>query len=166
MTVPEVASTGASPQGRPAVPATRVIAVFGDHAGSSLRIVHHVRQGARDIPVWLYATSPPPPELAALCGRVVVHRNSLRLVLAAQRELWPRRAALAAGAWTGKGGGRLLKLCPFAIPPFRSLFLNRSGDFLPGTPRRVAAHCGHRLRERAHEAAVRAGKSARTPGSS
>src|SRR5205085_5636102 len=79
------------------------------------------------------------------------------LLATAQRELWPLRAALSVGQWTGRGE-RLLKLCPFLVPPFRSLFLNRSGDFLPGTPRRVAAHCRHRLREGAHHAAVRVGE--------
>ena len=89
------------------------------------------------------------------CNHVVVCGNPVRLLLTAQRQLWPRRAALAIGTWTGRGGSGLLKLCPFLVPPFRSLFLNRNGDFLPGTPRHMAVHCRHRLSECAHDVAVR-----------
>ena len=144
----------ASQRNGPAAPSPRVIALFAEDHESSLHAIRHVRQGAGDLPVWLYSTAAPPPGVTALCDRVVVHQNPVQLVLTAQRQLWPRRAALAVGTWTGRGSG-LLKLCPFLIPPFRSLFLNRSGDFLPGTPVRVAAHCGHRLRESMHNAAVR-----------
>src|SRR5437868_15034809 len=67
----------------------RVIAVFAGDAESSLRVLRHVRSGAAGFPVWLYSTVPPPPEIAALCNRVVVRRGSLRLLATAQRELWP-----------------------------------------------------------------------------
>lgn len=132
----------------------RVVAVFADDADSALRAIRHIRQGAHGTPVWLFSTAPPPPGVAAVCNRIVVHPNPLRLLLKANQELWPRRAALAVGAWTGNGS-RLLKICPFLVPPFRTLFLNRNGDFLPGTPAPVARHCRHRLRERTHDAAVR-----------
>jgi glycosyltransferase involved in cell wall biosynthesis len=133
----------------------RVIALFADDAESSLRVIRHVREGAQGTPVWLYSTAQPPPGVTALCNHVVVCGNPVRLLLTAQRQLWPLRAALAVGTWTGRGGSGLLKLCPFLVPPFRSLFLNRNGDFLPGTPKHMAVHCRHRLSERAHDVAVR-----------
>lgn len=139
--------------------APRVVAVFAEDSDSSLRAVLHVRNGA-ELPVWLYSTTQPPPEVAQLFHRVIIRRHPLGVLAAAQRELWPARAALSVGAWTGRGS-RVLRLCPFLVPPFRALFLNRSGDFLPGTPARVAAHCLHHLRENAHNAAVRAGEIAR-----
>jgi hypothetical protein len=136
-----------------------VIALFADDAESSLRVIRHVREGAQGTPVWLYSTAQPPPGVTALCNHVVVCGNPVRLLLTAQRQLWPRRAALAVGTWTGRGGSGLLKLCPFLVPPFRSLFLNRNGDFLPGTPKHIAVHCRHRLSERAHELPCDAVKS-------
>ncbi|HXA48913.1 MAG TPA: hypothetical protein VNV86_01345, partial [Candidatus Acidoferrum sp.] len=104
--------------------------------------------------MWLYSTVQPSSEIAKMCERVVVRHSPLRLVALAQRELWPMRAALAVGAWTGDGSW-VLKLCPLLVPPFRSLFLNRSGDFLRGTPGPVAAHFRHGLRESLHNRAVR-----------
>ena len=150
-------STLTAPAPGPAVATAspRVIALFADDAEGSLSVIRHVSEGARGTPVWLYSTTHPPPDVTALCNRVVVCGNAVRLLLTAQRQLWPRRAALTVGTWTGKGGSGLLKLCPFLIPPFRSLFLNRNGDFLPGTPKHVAAHCRHRLSERTLDAAVR-----------
>jgi len=133
---------------------SRVIAIFAEDPGHSLRAIRHVHTGAAGTPVWLYSTAPPAPEVASLCSRVVVGRNGLQVLAIAQRELWPFRAALSVGVWAGRGS-RLLRLSPFLVPPFRSLFLNRHGDFLPGRPGPVAAHCSHRFREAAHNALVR-----------
>jgi glycosyltransferase involved in cell wall biosynthesis len=135
----------------------RVIAVFSDQPVRSFQAIRHVQRGAAGAPVWLYTTVAPGPELASLCERVTLRRTSLQLLLAAYRELWPLRAALLVGSWTGDGA-RLLKLCPFLVPPFRALFLNERGDFLPGTPAAVASHCRHRAREAVHNAAVRSGE--------
>jgi glycosyltransferase involved in cell wall biosynthesis len=138
---------------------SRVVAIFSADPDSTLRALRHISEGASGTPVWLYSTVTPPAHVAELCERVVVRRSPLRLVTIAQRELWPLRAALAVGAWTGKGS-LLLKLCPLLVPPFRSLFLNRSGDFLRGTPGHITAHLRHRLREGLHDRAVRGGEIA------
>jgi glycosyltransferase involved in cell wall biosynthesis len=137
----------------------RVVAIFSADPDSTLRALHHVREGAGGTPVWLYSTVPPPAGIADMCERVVVRRNAFRLIAIAQRELWPLRAALAVGAWTGEGSV-LLRLCPLLVPPFRSLFVNRSGDFLRGTPGPVAAHLFHWLRESLHDRRVRGGEIA------
>jgi glycosyltransferase involved in cell wall biosynthesis len=138
---------------------SRVVAIFSADPESTLCALHHVREGAAGTPVWLYSTVQPPVGIATMCDRVVVRRSPLRLIAIAQRELWPLRAALAVGAWTG-GGSVVLKLCPLLVPPFRSLFVNRSGDFLRGTPGPVAAHVFHRLRESLHDRRVRGGEIA------
>jgi glycosyltransferase involved in cell wall biosynthesis len=138
---------------------SRVVAIFSADPDSTLRALHHVREGAAGTPVWLYSTAPAPGGIAELCERVVVRRSPVRLIATAQRDLWPLRAALAVGAWTGEGSV-LLRLCPLLVPPFRSLFVNRSGDFLRGTPGRVAAHVLHCLRESLHDRRVRGGEIA------
>ena len=149
-------STGPGPWCASSVSASsaRVIAVFSDRPDSSLRVIRHLQDGANGTPVWLYSTVAPGPELAALCDRVILRPNPLRLLIAAQRQLFPMHAALVVGDWSGDGS-RLLKLGPFLIPPFRALFLNRTGDFLPGTPAHVYRHGRHQLRESLHNHAVR-----------
>ena len=149
-------STGPGPCYARTVSATsaRVIAVFSDLPDSALRVLRHVQDGANGTPVWLYSTVAPTPELAELCDRVILRPNAARLLVAAQRHLFPLRAALLVGDWTGKGS-RLLKLCPFLVPPFRTLFLNRTGDFLPGTPAHVSRHCHNQVRETLHNHMVR-----------
>lgn len=132
----------------------RVIAVFSDLPDSALRVLRHLQDGANGTPVWLYSTVAPTAELAELCDRVILRPNAAQLLVAAQRHLFPLRAALLVGDWTGRGS-RLLKLCPFLVPPFRTLFLNRAGDFLPGTPTHVSRHCHHQFREILHDQAVR-----------
>src|SRR5450759_4098021 len=117
----------------------RVAAVFAFRTPDASKAVSHLRQGAPGTPVWLYSTVPPSAETAVLCERVWVCASPWRLLLQAQKHLWPLRAALAIGAWTGGRGNWLLKLSPFLIPPFRALRLNRSCYFMPGTPRFVAA---------------------------
>lgn len=134
----------------------RVAAVFAFRTADASQAVLHLRQGAPGTPVWLYSTVPPSAEAAVLCERVFVCSSPWRLLLQAQKHLWPLRAALAIGAWTGGRGNWLLKLSPFLIPPFRVLLLNRSGDFLPGTPRPVTAHFRHVAQEAGHNAEVRA----------
>jgi glycosyltransferase involved in cell wall biosynthesis len=134
----------------------RVAAVLAFRAADASKAVFHLRQGAPGTPVWLYSTVPPSAETAVLCERVFVCSSPWRLVLQAQKHLWPLRAALAVGAWTGGRGNWLLKLSPFLIPPFRALMLNSSGDFLPGTPRPMAAHFCHVTQEAEHNAEVRA----------
>jgi glycosyltransferase involved in cell wall biosynthesis len=149
-------STGPGPWCASAASASsaRVIAVFSDLSDSSLRVIRHLQDGANGTPVWLFSTVAPVPELAALCDRVILRPNAAQLLIAAQQQLFPLRAALLVGDWTGDGSS-LLKLCPFLVPPFRALFLNRTGDFLQGTPANVFRHCHHRLRESLHNDAVR-----------
>ena len=134
----------------------RVAAIFAFRTPDASTAVFHLRQGAPGTPIWLYSTAPPSAVTAALCQRVLVCSSPWRLLLQAQKHLWPLRAALAVGAWTGGRGNWLLKLSPFLVPPFRALLLNRSGDFLPGTPRQVAAHLRHVAQEAGHNARVRA----------
>ena len=127
----------------------KVAAVFGFSPATCHGAVLHLRQGAPGIPLWLFSTSSPLPETAALCERVIVRRNSVALFFQAQRELWPRSVAITAGAWTGKGGSRVLKLAPLLVPPFRAVFANGNGDFLSGTPANILRHCQCRMRDAA-----------------
>jgi hypothetical protein len=124
----------------------KVAAVFGFSPATCHSAVLYLRQGAPGIPLWLFSTSIPLPETAALCERVVVRRNSVALFFQAQRELWPCSVAISAAAWTGKRGNLVLKLAPLLVPPFRAVLANRHGDFFSGTPAEILRHCTVPLR--------------------
>lgn len=130
----------------------RVAAVFACAPEACRAAVWHLRRGAPEVPVWLFSTTRPSPETAALCERVFVRRSSLVLVAEGHLRLWRRWVALAVAAWTGDRGKWPLKLAPFLIPPFRALLLNEHGDFLAGTPGNVWLHCRHRVHDRAGSA--------------
>jgi len=134
----------------------KVSAVFAAGTGGCDRLVRHLRAGAADIPVWLFSTAEPNPETAALCEKVVVRRGALALFFRAQRELWRRSVAICAGSWTGEPGNPILKLAPWLVPPFRAVFANGNGDFLPGTPRNALMHGCRRVRDACHSGWVRA----------
>ena len=124
----------------------RVVAVFAVSPQSAHIAVLHVRQGAPEVPVWLYSTARPLPETAGLCERVEVQPNGLLLLLQAQLQLWRRWVSLSVGAWTREPGPWPLKIAPLLIPPFRTVFLNENGDFFPGTIANVFRHCRWQLR--------------------
>jgi glycosyltransferase involved in cell wall biosynthesis len=109
--------------------------------------VTHLREGAPDVPVWLYSTAAPLPETEQLCERVVVRRSPMSLLAAAERQSWPRWVALTVAPWTGDRSGWSLKIAPFLIPPGRALLLNENGDFFAGAPGNIAAHAGRRWRD-------------------
>ncbi|MDR3703244.1 MAG: glycosyltransferase family 4 protein [Candidatus Sulfopaludibacter sp.] len=143
---------------------TDVAVVFGPTPESCEQAVVHLRNGAPEVPIFLFSTAPPHPDTAALCERVCVRSSSLALLLDAERTLWRRWVTIGVGVWSGARRQRLLKWAPFLIPPFRVLLLNGNGDFLPGTPRPVLVHgrrmlhdrvCSlwHGVRESAHSAA-------------
>src|SRR5262249_52414413 len=128
----------------------KVAAVFGFTPAACHAAVVHLRNGAPDVPVWLFSTAPPLPETAELCERVELRRRSLALLLRAEFQLWPRWVALSVGMWTGQHGKWPLKLAPFLIPPFRILILNDNADFFAATPPVILRHCGRRLRDAVH----------------
>jgi len=97
------------------------------------------------VPVWLFATSPPPAETAALCERIYIQRGALRLLFQAERRLWPVWVALAVAPWTGEPGRWSLKLAPLLVPPFHALLVNENGGFFHGSPGPVCRHVWHRL---------------------
>jgi len=111
------------------------------------RAVLHLRQGAPGVPVWIFATTQPLDETAALCASVQVRRGGLGLLIEAERRTWPFWVALGVASWNGRRGGWWLKLAPFLIPPCRALIQNDSGDFFPGSPGQVLRHSGRRLRD-------------------
>src|ERR1700678_547884 len=82
----------------------KVIAVFAVCASDAGQSVRYVRNGAPDVPVWLFSLETPARETSALCERVVVQNTSLRLFLTAQRLLWPRFVALSTAPWNGSPG--------------------------------------------------------------
>jgi hypothetical protein len=98
----------------------KVAVVFGPDPPLCHRAVVHLARGAKDVPVWVFSTSPPLPETAALCERVSVAPNSRALLVDAARQLSRRWVALAVAAWTGERRGWLLKLAPFLMPPSAS----------------------------------------------
>jgi glycosyltransferase involved in cell wall biosynthesis len=125
----------------------KIAAVFGFSPATCHGAALHLRQGAPGIPLWLFTTSAPLPETAALCERVAVRRNSVALFFQAQRELWRHSVAISAGAWTGSRGNPVLKLAPLLVPPFRAVLSNGNGDFLSATPANILRHCQRRVRD-------------------
>jgi glycosyltransferase involved in cell wall biosynthesis len=117
----------------------KVASVFSVNAAASRQAVLHLREGAPDVPVWLFTTVVPLPETAALCERVYRENSAVILVARAERTLWHRSVAISVGTWTGSGAWAL-KLAPFLIPPFRALILNGHGGFFSGTPSNVLTH--------------------------
>jgi glycosyltransferase involved in cell wall biosynthesis len=128
---------------------TKVAIVFGGAPPACHRAVLHLRAGAPDVPVWVFCTARPLLETEALCERVCVRSSTVALLLAAERQAWPRWVALGIAPWTGDSGGWPLKLAPFLIPPGRALLLNENGDFFHGSPGAIARHMGRRCHDRA-----------------
>ena len=119
---------------------TKVAVVFGTTPDSCHQAVAYLRNGAPEVPVFLFSTVQPLPATTALCERVRVRPSSLGLLLDAQWNLWRYWVAISVGVWSGGRRQWLMKWAPFLIPPFRVLLLNGHGDFLPGTPRQVLMH--------------------------
>jgi glycosyltransferase involved in cell wall biosynthesis len=145
----------------------KVSSVFGVNAEASHRAVLYLREGAPEIPVWLFTTTAPLPETAALCERIYLNTNPFALVAVAESRLWERWVAISVATWVGGSDGFLLKLAPFFTPPFRVLILNKDGGFFSGSPGNVGVHCARagwdsvqaawaHLREAAHDFRVRA----------
>jgi glycosyltransferase involved in cell wall biosynthesis len=128
----------------------KISVVFGISPASCAAAVRHLRRGAPNVPIWLFAVSAPDPDTAALCERVVIGDDALALLVEAERQLWSHWVALSVATWTGEHGRWALKLAPFLVPPFRTLFLNENGDFFSGAPGAVLRHVGRRLRDGAH----------------
>jgi glycosyltransferase involved in cell wall biosynthesis len=123
--------------------------VFARSADEAQRAVLHLREGAPDVPVWLYTTVQPLAETAGHCERVVGRHSSLALLAHAALDSWPRWVAISVAPWTGHSGAWPLKLAPFLIPPFRALLVNEHGDFFAGSRAFVVQHVGRRSRDRA-----------------
>jgi glycosyltransferase involved in cell wall biosynthesis len=118
----------------------KVAAVFGASADACHRAVLHLREGAPEVPIWLFTTVEPLPETESLCERVFRRKNALSLAAQAQSQLWKCWVAIGVATWTGERGAWPLKLAPFLIPPFRVLILNRDGGFFSGTPSNIFIH--------------------------
>jgi len=132
-----------------------VAAVFGHTAEACHRSAAHVCAGAPEIPIWLFTIVEPLLETRELCERVCVDANPRRLVWKAQRAVWRCWVVLSVGAWTRDRGPWSLKMAPLWVPPFRTLFLNQSNDFVPGTPRNIARHNLRAARDLGHGALYR-----------
>jgi glycosyltransferase involved in cell wall biosynthesis len=109
--------------------------------------VSYLRAAAPGVPIWLFTTATPSRETAGACERVLARGGALGLLIAAQRQSWPRRVALSVGPWTGRRRDWSLKLAPFLIPPGRALLLNEHGDLFLGRPGPIATHAARRSRD-------------------
>jgi glycosyltransferase involved in cell wall biosynthesis len=128
----------------------QVAAVFAFSPSACHKAVAYLSQRQPDVPIWLFSTARPMPETVVWCDRVETRRTAVALLLSAEFALWPRRVVFCVGTWTGESGHWLLKLAPFAIPPFRALLLNNNGDFFPGHLRAIGLHCTRRMRDYLH----------------
>ncbi|HWQ55035.1 MAG TPA: glycosyltransferase family 4 protein [Bryobacteraceae bacterium] len=134
----------------------KVAAVFGVSPNDCDAAVRHVRCGAPEVPVWLFASQEPWPGTASLCERVCVEPDSMQLLVEAEKVLWSRWVALSVGTWTGGRGKWPVKAAALLVPPFRALIMNRQGDFFPATIGSVARHLARTARDRSHSAWHRA----------
>ena len=139
----------------------RIASVFGVDAAAAHEAVLHLREGAPDVPVWLFTTVAPLPETEPLCERIYRNESALALIVDAERHLWQHSVAISVGTWTGSGVWPL-KIAPFLIPPFRVLILNRHSGFFSGTPSNVFIHCGRAAREAIHNASVQIAEALHT----
>jgi glycosyltransferase involved in cell wall biosynthesis len=128
----------------------KISAVFAVSPERCAEAVRYIRRGAPDAPVWLFSATEPDPETAALCEHVCVLADAPALLIEAEKQLWPHWVALAVATWTGERGHWPLKLAPFFVPPFRTLFLNENGDYFPGTPAALLRHVNRRVRDGSH----------------
>ena len=128
----------------------KISAVFAVSPERCAEAVRYLRRGAPDAPVWLFSASAPDPDTAALCEHVFVLEDAGALLIEAEKQLWPNWVALALSTWTGERGHWPLKLAPFFVPPFRTLFLNENGDYFPGTPSALLRHVTRRMRDGSH----------------
>jgi glycosyltransferase involved in cell wall biosynthesis len=128
----------------------KISAVFAVSPERSAEAVRYLRRGAPNVPVWLFSASAPDPDTAALCERVFVLEDAGALLIEAEKQLWANWVALAVSTWTGERGHWPLKLAPFFVPPFRTLFLNENGDYFAGTPSALLRHVNRRIRDGSH----------------
>jgi glycosyltransferase involved in cell wall biosynthesis len=128
----------------------KVLAVFATSPANADRAVRYLRHEVPQVPVWLFASVAPLQDTAALCQRVLVKADSMALLVAAEKALWPRWVALSVASWTGEPLRWPVKLAPFLVSPHRALILNRHGDFLPGTVRHIALYSRRLVRDALH----------------
>lgn len=125
----------------------KVAAVFGVSPERCAEAVAYLRKELPDVPVWLFATCEPLAATKAECERVAVAEDSMELLVTAEKELWPRRVALALTTWTGEHGRWPVKLAPFFVPMFHVLLMNDARGFFAPSPGAIRAHCLRRARE-------------------
>ena len=121
-----------------------VFAVSPQRCGEAVR---YLRREVPDLPVWVFSASTPDAETAAMCEQIFVSQDAPALLIEAEKQVWPHWVALSVSTWTRESGHWPLKLAPFFIPPFRTLFMNNSGDFFAGTPAALLRHMTLRIRE-------------------
>jgi len=110
-----------------------ISAVFGTSpARAPLRALLAPRRSGSS--VWLFSTTAPDPDTAALCESVCVLEDPIALLVEAEKQLWPHWVGLTVATWTGERGAWPVKLAPFLIPPFRTLFMNEQEDYFSGSP--------------------------------
>jgi glycosyltransferase involved in cell wall biosynthesis len=124
-----------------------ISAVFGTSPGPCAAAVRYLRRGAPEAPVWLFSTTAPDPDTAALCESVCVLEDPIALLVEAEKQLWPHWVGLTVATWTGERGAWPVKLAPFLIPPFRTLFMNEQEDYFSGSPGAVLKHVNSRVRD-------------------
>jgi len=125
----------------------RIIAVYAASRQDYARAVEYVRAEAPQYPVWLLATGPVDPAVAALCERVISVAASAALPLTAARALWPHWVALNVVTYTGEAGFGWLKAAPFFVFPWKLLVMNEHRDFFAALPFGLLLHLGRRARD-------------------
>jgi glycosyltransferase involved in cell wall biosynthesis len=132
----------------------KILAVFSNRQEDCDRMIRHLcratpsNNGAH-YPIYVYCLEK--PFEAQRCAHVVVDPDARRLYHRAQQELADSWVALSVTSWNNVKRGRLLKLIPLTLPPFRGLIGNENGDFFKLSLFPITRHLIDRFRQWWHE---------------
>jgi len=112
----------------------KVIAVFAQSSPDAHRMVRYMRDGAPDVPVWLFSLESPDAQTSTWCERVEIRKSPGALLFHAMKLLWPRQVALTAVRWDSEPGRWPIESAPLFLPPFRALIFNPHNDVFGGSP--------------------------------
>ncbi len=128
----------------------KILVVFSNCQVDCDRLIRHmVRRVANSpiaaYPIYVYCLER--PFEANRCDHVVVDADPRRLYEQAQKELADVWVALSGTSWNHRPSGRLMKIIPLTIPPFRGLVGNENGDFFELRLFPVARHLINRVKQ-------------------
>ena len=128
----------------------KIIAVFSNAQEDCDRLIRYINgwvanTPAAAYPIHVYCLEK--PDEADRCAHVVIDPEPRRLYDRAQQELADAWVALSATSWNQHPSGKLMKLIPLTIPPFRGVVGNENGDIFELKLFPIMRHLVYRLRQ-------------------